>query len=99
MRGIEQRLSNLEQMSKPVCMPIVFSEVWARGDGDSKLSSDYIISRCEASCSDKERCRRALEDAFISVTHTNPFEKQGVTFIIIDSQVALEVVRNLEKQG
>lgn len=97
MRGLEQRLSRLEHISQPQSVKVVFTQVI--GGKEHKSSSDYIVNQCISSCPDKELYQRALEAAFVSVTGENPYEQQGMAFIVINNAVSLELVRNLEEQG
>lgn len=98
--SILKRLESLEQAKDGPdnTIRLLVTEQTREDDPYYKESSDYIISQCKAAC-DSETFDNALGAAFIAVIGKNPLSKHGLVIFDITTEIAMQVVAVLTRQG
>ena len=96
MRGIEQRLSNLESAHEEERRIIIFVEYDGSRPEDR---TGAIIDKCKAAC-DTETYEKALGAALLAVNGKNTIASEtGISFLIITTEVATKLLEILQRQG
>jgi hypothetical protein len=97
MRGLEQRLADLESSAHKGGNHII---VFVEYEGtDKEQTTAHIVERCEAAC-DKETYNRAFGAALVAINGKNPFaSEKDVSFIVITEEIAKMTMENLLAEG
>lgn len=96
--SIKRRLESLERLEPEEGVKLLFTEALPEEDKDYKKSSGYIIDKCKVA-TDEETYQMALGDALLSVTGDNPLLANGIRFIDITTEIAVQVVNILKEEG
>lgn len=96
MRGLEQRLSNLESAHEEERRIVVFVEYEG---ADKEQTTAHIVKSCEGACNEGVY-EKALGAALVAVNGKNPLASEnGVSFIVITEEVAKRTMENLLAEG